>query len=171
MELITTPTHDVQREETEKEEKSTTVERKIEKGRGVTDTWGPRTAGRPFANHECIPMIVILHLGSHSGRGHPICSPFSKGVPLFNPGRLNAPAPTSLFDHKKEHTDATQDTQTLKPHTPLPNKEDPSPLLPPPSLPLLVRWLLWERTDVVKAGCVCVCESTYVLGMYCTVSE
>lgn len=176
MELITTPTHDAQREETEQEEKSTRVERKIEKGRGVTDTWGPRTAGRPFANHECIPMIVILHLGSHSGRGHPICSPFSKGVPLFNPGRLNAPARPQAFSTTKKNTQTQHRTHRHSNHTHTP-PEQRRPLAPspPPSLPLLVRWLLWERTDVVKAGCmcvsVCVCESTYVLGMYCTVSE
>lgn len=115
----------------------------------MTDTWGPRTAGRPFANHECIPMIVILHLGSHSGRGHPICSPFSKGgtTSLTQVGSMRR-LPTSLFNHRTHRR--TLDTQTLT--TPLPTRPLALPL--PPSLPLLVRWLLWERTDVVKAGCV-----------------
>lgn len=81
-------------------------------------------------------MIVILHLGSHSGRGHPICSHFRRGYHFFNPGRLNAPAPTSLFflpeTHRHTHTDR-QDTQT---HTPPDNRTPPRLGPSPTSLPV-----------------------------------
>lgn len=145
-------------------------EEKIEKGRGVTDTWGPRTAGRPFANHECIPMIVILHLGSHSGRGHPICSPFSKGgyQSLTQVGSMRRCAHKPFGPQKRTHRRNTRTHRHSLNHTPLSRTSR----LSPPSLRLLVRWLLWERTDVVKAVCLFVCEGKYLpAGMYCTVSE
>lgn len=138
----------------------------------MTDTWGPRTAGRPFANHECIPMIVILHLGSHSGRGHPICSPFSKGgVPLFNPGRLNAPVRPQAFSTTKKNTQ-TGNTRT---HRHSLNHTPPSPeqgRLPPP-LPPVARPMVIVGTHGCGQGRVSiVCERKYLpAGTYCTVSE
>lgn len=77
--------------------------------------------------------------------------------------------PQAFFDrkHTDTHTHNRQDTQT---HTPPDNR---TPRLPPPlpPFPLLVRWLLWERTDVAKYCTVLCCKRVgpgHVLGL-CTV--
>lgn len=83
-------------------------------------------------------MIVILHLGSHSGRGHSICS-----HPLFQ-GYLRNPGGVSRLGQGK-HTDTTHPSPpSLAMHC---YATDPSSLLPAARLMVIVG----KRTDVGKS--------------------